>query len=216
VLGALELSNKMMAVGSQAVRAAAHSDASARTHTQERNMDQRIRLAKKFTMFETPIVAPRPLSSFQNFASICYSDLHEVLKQVQPTVSVSGSVTQRTTPPNGTDTDSGLPQFRGPRARVRSQTRQNVPIDTVSNNVTLRGLVLEYLHQTAADMSVPESEVCWFVDTGHAISPTLNLAYSSSLSSRECTASVLLNYVTVAFEHALHLQFGVTLCSCTQ
>ena len=107
-----------------------------------------------------------------------------------------------------------MPRTRAKRQRRKS--RQCSAIDTVSHNVTLRGLVLEYLHQTAMDISVPESEVCWFLDTGHPISPTLNLAYSSSLSSRECTASVLLNYVAIAFEHALHLEFGAcSLLSCS-
>lgn len=211
VLGALELSNKMMDVGTQAVRAAKHIDVSARTTTQEPNEENRIRLAKKFTMFDTPIIPPRPLRSFQQFASISYTDLHAVLKESRPAGLEDSSAPARAdSAASKPGTDSGLPPLRGPNstARARMSHQGTVPIDTVSNNVTLRGLVLDHLHKTAASLSAPESDVCYFVDTGRAISPTLTLTYSSSLSSRECAASVLLNYVVVAFEHALQVEFG--------
>ena len=202
VLGALELSKKMMRVGTEAVRAAKH-DTTARSATPQKNSDNRLRVAKKFTLFDTPSTPPRPLHSFQHFASIRYNDLHDVLESVTAQTKACSAAKGA-----GVASDTGTSRQPMGSTRQRRRTRQTVPIDTVSNNVTLRGLVLEYLHQTSSDISVPESDVCWFLDTGHPISPTLNLAYSSSLSSRECTTSVLLNYVAIAFEHSLHLELG--------
>ena len=74
VLDALEVSSKMMHVGTEAMRAAKQEAAVGQASSEEKS-DTRVRLAKKFTMFETPIVPPRPLHSFQHFASICYNCL---------------------------------------------------------------------------------------------------------------------------------------------
>jgi TolA-binding protein len=218
VLGTLQVSNEMMSVGRSAVQAAELTAEHSRKNDKlaregQMNVENRVRLAKKFTLFDSHFVPPRPLNSFRHFASIRYSDLHEVLKcRSEQTSEGSGVACADGVSPNS---NSETPSFSDPRSGdgPRVQQQYNVAIDTVSGNVSLRELVLDYLHQTAAQLSVPESDVCWFVDTGHAISPTSNLAYSSSLSSRECIASALLNYVATTCEHALHVQFGELLTS---
>ena len=207
--GVVNASGETLPLGSDAVRAAQH-DATASNITRNQSSDTRVRLAKKFSIFDRPISTPRPLHNFQHFASICYCDLHDVIDNATNHHDVKDSTAEAT--------GMGVPS--GPRdgpmqgvgmARQRRRTRQIAPIDTASHNVTLRGLALEFMHQTASDMSVPESEVCWFMDTGQPISPTLNLAYSSSLSSKECWTSALFNFVNIALQASLHLAFGAPL-----
>ena len=194
-----------MRVGTEAVRAAKH-DTTARSATPQKNSDNRLRVAKKFTLFDTPSTPPRPLHSFQHFASICYGDLRDVLCDIGARAQATCSAEA-----TGSGVPSGIPRLGVGSSRQRRRERQSAAIDTVSNNVTLLGLALEFMHQTASEMSVPGSEVCWLMDTGLPISPRLSLAFSSSLSSKECFASAALHYAAVAFEASLQLELGAFL-----
>ena len=210
--GVVNDSGETLPLGGDAVRAAQH-DASNVTRNQ--SSDTRVRLAKKFSIFDRPIATSRPLNSFQRFASMCYGDLHDIVDNATNQDGVKDSTAEVT----GMGVPSGPrpgPMQRVGMARSRRRTHESAPIDTVSHKVTLRGLALELMHQTASAMSVPESEVCWFMDTGQPISPTLNLAYSSSLSSKECWASGMFHFVAIALEASLHLEFGAPfLLHCT-
>ena len=66
------------ASGTEAVRAACQ-DVAASSGTPSTSSKTALRLAKSFSIFDMPTATPRPLHSFQHFASICYGDLHDVM-----------------------------------------------------------------------------------------------------------------------------------------
>ena len=200
------------ASGAEAVRAACQ-DVAASSGTPSTSSNTALRLAKSFSIFDMPTATPRPLHSFQHFASICYGDLHDVMSNTTHHDQAEGTAAAPCMDKSSLQESTVCP---GPRPRScvgtsgqRRCPRHSTPIDTVSNKISVRGLTQQFMHQTAASMSVPESEVCWFIDTGLPISRTLNLAFSSSFASEECCTSVLFAFIMNAFESALQVEFGV-------
>lgn len=168
--------------------------------------DTRLQSKQQRNLYTCVPHKPRSIDTFKSFASISYGDLSAVYGL--PKLAVD-SMCPSEVPAQSQTFGSAACSTRSAvdmTKSIPSPSRINEPIDT--SFVTLRGLAEEHMRRSCAKLQVPQSEICWWVETNFPISGSHNLAFSSQLGSKECAASCVLALVMATFEFMLFTLSG--------